>query len=475
MIAKLRSRVGLLFLAALLAAAALLQAQTRVKPGFNLFSVQQDVEVGQQSAREIEKQLPILNDRQVQDYVSRIGDRLARYAPGADYPYQFKVVNNSDINAFALPGGFMYVNRGLIAAARTEGELAGVMGHEIGHVALRHGTNQASKAYLTQSGLGIVGALLGGTSRTTASIIQNVGGFGLNAVFLKFSRTAENQADIVGVQMLAKAGYDPMDMASMFEMLAERSGRNPGAVETFFSSHPPPQNRMQRIQREVGLLGRVRERPPTGDFRSIQARLNRMPKAPSMRDLAEGRAPSGGGSPGGGGGDADRGSVRVEDIERPSSQLATFRQRDRYYRIRYPQNWQAQESDSGFGVTLAPPGGVGGGHVIYGMMLDRYRPASGQRSLHRASDQLMGQMLQGNDYLRPQESWQETRLDGRDALTRIYTGRSPVTEERERVEVYTRFLQGGDLLYLLFIAPTAQLPEAEDAFGRMRRSLVILE
>ena len=114
-------------------------AQTRVKPGFNIFSVEQDIEIGRQSSQEIEEQLPLLRNRSIRRYVNGLGKRLAEVAPGADYPYQLKVLNVSDINAFALPGGFIYINRGLIEAARSEGELAGVMAHEIGHVALRHG------------------------------------------------------------------------------------------------------------------------------------------------------------------------------------------------------------------------------------------------------------------------------------------------------------------------------------------------
>lgn len=141
----------------LLACIANLPGQTKLKPGFNLFSPDQDVEIGKQSVVEVEKQMPVLDDKSMQEYLTKIGQRLAVVTPGPKFPYQFKVVNVSDINAFALPGGFMYVNRGLIEAARNEGELAGVMAHEISHVALRHGTNQASKASLAQIGIGLLG------------------------------------------------------------------------------------------------------------------------------------------------------------------------------------------------------------------------------------------------------------------------------------------------------------------------------
>ena len=138
--------------------------RTRMKPGFNLFSVQQDVELGKSVAQDAEKKLPMLNNSRVDDYLNRLGKKLAAYAPGAKYPYQFKCVNDSSINAFALPGGFLFINRGVIEAADNEAELAGVIGHEIGHVALRHGTNQASKAQVYQAPLAILGGVLGGDS-----------------------------------------------------------------------------------------------------------------------------------------------------------------------------------------------------------------------------------------------------------------------------------------------------------------------
>jgi predicted Zn-dependent protease len=144
----------------LLVSACAVHAQSRIDPGFNLFSVDQDQEIGRQSADEVERELPILNDRSIDAFIASVGKRLAAVAPGAKFDYQFKVVNVSDINAFALPGGYLYLNRGLIEAAENEGQLGGVMAHEMAHVALRHGTNQASKAYIGQAGLGLLGGLI---------------------------------------------------------------------------------------------------------------------------------------------------------------------------------------------------------------------------------------------------------------------------------------------------------------------------
>ena len=151
--------------------------------------MQQDIEIGRQSAAQAERELPVMRDASLERYLNDVAQRLVAVAPGARYPYRVRAVDSSDINAFTFPGGFLYVNRGLLTATRNESELAGVLAHEISHVALRHGTHEASKAYGAQAGLGILGGLLGrGKSGTTQQIIQAVGGLGLNAVFMKFSR-----------------------------------------------------------------------------------------------------------------------------------------------------------------------------------------------------------------------------------------------------------------------------------------------
>ena len=413
-----------------------LWSQTEVRPGFNIFSVEQDVEIGSESAAEVEKQLPLLNDSTVQSYIEEIGERLAAVVQGPDFPYQFKVVNVSDVNAFALPGGFMYVNRGLIEAAASEGELAGVMAHEIGHVALRHGTNQASKAYLAQTGLGVLGGLFGGG--TTTDIVSAIGGFGLNATFLKFSRTAEEQSDVVGAQMLVKANYDPMAMASFFETLREESGRDPGKLEQFFSSHPAPANRARRIREEVQLLGPIRAGRPVGDFSRLRSRLVGLPKAPSMADLAEGVRPDEGEPESE---SRDR-PGSIDEIAPPSDQLELFEPPSRSFRIRYPSNWQPSDSDQALGTTIVPDGGMfkdgGQSHIVYGIVVNvfegssgagrtRRGPYPGRNELERASNRLIQSLLESNDYLRfIRGSDREEMADGERALSIVLSGHARV-------------------------------------------------
>lgn len=235
-------------------AACILFAQIREpKPGFNLFSKQQDIQLGKEAAAQVEKEFEIIHNPELQRYVDGIGARLTRSRRASDFPYSFKIVSEDSINAFALPGGPMFIHTGLIKAVENEAQLAGVMAHEISHVALRHGTNQASKANLIQlpALLGSQlagGGLLGGLAKMGI-------GLGANSVLLNFSRTAESQADTNGALILHDAGYNPIEMARFFEKLAAETG-NRSKVAQFFSSHPDPGNRMKAIQALVQQLPR---------------------------------------------------------------------------------------------------------------------------------------------------------------------------------------------------------------------------
>lgn len=275
----------LLGVALLLSSPAITSAQTRVDPGFNLFSASQDVEIGKASAVQVEQQLPVLSTTEANRLVASIGARLASKAPGARYPYRFKVVNVADLNAFALPGGPVYVNRGLIERVRTEGQLAGVIAHEIAHISLRHATSNASKAYASQAGASLIlGTLFGHSSGGTKSVVNAVGGFGLNTLFLRYSRGAERNADVLGAQIMAKAGYDPNEMADFFEVMRQEQGRNPGAVARFFSDHPSPADRITRVRAEARALN-VTRTSRVGGLAAAQTELRSLPKAPAMSQL----------------------------------------------------------------------------------------------------------------------------------------------------------------------------------------------
>src|SRR6266436_6007329 len=272
-----RKRQGLIAwvtLAAIFAMPISAFAQTQIKLHPNRYSPQDDVKLGRQAAAEAEKQFPLLRDQQVRDYVERVGQRLVANIPSEfqhpEFEYYFKVVNASDINAFALPGGPMYINRGMIEAARTEGEMAGVMAHELSHVALRHGTAQATKAqkYAVGAGVaGILGTILGGPA------VGQLAQLPVGAYFLKFSREYETEADLLGARIMANAGYDPRDLANVFRTLEQQGGGGGG----FLSDHPSPSNRYARINQEAQYLRVDNPIRNTGEFERIQSKLRGYP------------------------------------------------------------------------------------------------------------------------------------------------------------------------------------------------------
>src|ERR1700682_4214943 len=246
-------------LSLLLAPVAWADSRTQLKPGWNMFSPEQDAEVGQQVSADAERQLNMMNDSRVDNYLNNLGHRLSAHAPGYQFQYEYKGVNDRAINAFALPGGHIYINRGTIEAADNEAQLAAVMAHETSHVALRHGTNQASKASAAQLPLGILGALLGSNS-TGAALAQLGAGFTLNSLLLKYSRTDESQADIMGTQILYDSGYDPRGMGQFLEKIQALDQGNHRVA--FFSDHPSPDGRVARVAEEVDKLGGARNGSP---------------------------------------------------------------------------------------------------------------------------------------------------------------------------------------------------------------------
>ncbi len=282
--------------------AASVSAQTPITPDKNKYTPAQDVQIGREAAQEVARELPLLNDSRVDSYVERIGRDLVEAIPSQfqhpEFRYSFEVVNQAEINAFALPGGPMFLNRGMIEAAQDEGEVAGVMAHEIAHVALRHGTAQATKAQKFQIGAiagQILGAIVGGTA---GNVIAQGSNFGLGAYFLKYGREYEREADLLGAQIMARAGYDPRRMADMFRTIEQQS-RGSGGPE-WLSSHPNPGNRYDAINREASML-RIQGSPANaGDFAEIKGRLRGMSPAYTAEQIARakangGRLPSGNG------------------------------------------------------------------------------------------------------------------------------------------------------------------------------------
>src|SRR5437868_4725141 len=247
-------------------------ARYQPKPGRpNFFSLDQEVQMGQQEAAKVDQQMPLVTDPQLNSYIQHLGASLAAVAPGPKYPYTFKIVNQSDINAFALPGGPIHVNLGTIQAADNEAQLAGVMAHEMSHVIMRHSTHMASQQMLAQAPLSILGGMMG--SGVGAQLAQLGISFGLGSVFLKYSRDAEKQADLIGTGIMHDAGFDPQQLARFFSKLEEQGGSR-GAQ--FLSDHPNPGNRAQYITAEADTLPALQYSQDSAEFRQIKQRVSGM-------------------------------------------------------------------------------------------------------------------------------------------------------------------------------------------------------
>jgi beta-barrel assembly-enhancing protease len=282
-----RNSASIVIMIVVLLAAAVVSAQTRIEPRKNSFSPAQDVQLGREAASAVRQQVPMLRDRQTDALVESIGARLVAAVPPRlrqpSFRYSFDVVNLREINAFALPGGPMFLNRGMLQAAHTDDEVAGVMAHELSHVILRHGTLQAAKAQKFQFGAlagQILGSIVGGTK---GAIIAQGSQIGLGTYFLKYGREHEHEADLLGAQIMARAGYSPRQMANMFRTIQEQGG---GGGPEWLSDHPDPGNRYNAINREAASL-KISGAANTGPaFDSVHARLVRMPPAPSAAQVA---------------------------------------------------------------------------------------------------------------------------------------------------------------------------------------------
>jgi Zn-dependent protease with chaperone function len=444
----------------------------------NKYKTSDDIKLGDQAAAEAERMYPVINDSMVQSYISSVGERLVAAIPPQfqhpEFDYRFKVVNVSDLNAFALPGGPMYVNRGMIQAAHNEGELAGVMAHELSHVALRHATAQATKQGSVGNQLGMIGMILGGAILGGQGGAQ-LGALGAQAWMTKYSREYESQADALGAQIMADAGYDPHDLANVFQMLAQQGGRG---TPQWLSTHPDPGNRYNKINAEANSL-RISRNPikMTREFERVKSRLAGMSPAPSMEQLEQqyqrtgGRSNGGYGNNGGypnGRGQTDpmSGGRYSRSVEFPSQRMRTYNNTGLSMEV--PNNWR-ELSSSDDQVTFAPEGAYGDQGITRGAMLGVVSTTS--RDGYQATQNYVDQLLQSNSYLQQRGSILRTTLSGHPGNLVQLSGRSEITGQTEVVTVYTTLLQNGVLVYIATVVPQSESPQYQQTFRTMLNSL----
>lgn len=431
--------------------------QPRFKPGFNLFSPEQDVEIGRQSAQQIMTETPMLDDSEINEYIEQLGAKLASKAAGDKFPYQFRVVATREINAFALPGGYLFVNAGAIAAARNEGELAGVIAHEIAHVSLRHGTNQASKARLAQAGMGVLGGIAGGDS-DLGQAVGALGGLGANMLFLKYGRAAEKEADLEGSRIMAEAGYDPRDMANFFKTLEARGGQR---VPEMLSDHPDPGDRIKYIDEEIPKL-QVPITPvhTTPEFEAVKSRLlgREGSLSEDSRLRRRGEDPT----------DLELG-VRPP---RPSAQFSAQQPDDGSFAVQVPANWDLLKT-SASDLIFSPKGAYGKYDdklmVTHGIFIGVRKVP--EADLLSATDAFVQQQVKGNSDFQISNEPQQIDFGGQEGYYAVFSGPSAINGVVEVDAVYTTLTDDGRMFYIITIVPEDEAQDYRPAFEKIVRSL----
>jgi beta-barrel assembly-enhancing protease len=438
-------------------------ARTKIKPGINSFTPQQDIELGHKLAEEIAQTKQMCNNPRVDSYLAKLGKGLAEQlnTGGMLYPWEFHCVNDHALNAYALPGGFVFVNRGSIEAAENEAELAGVLAHEMSHVALRHGTNQLTKAQYAQLGTGMLGGVFGGAAGATAAGVGQIASGGL---LLKYSRTAEVQADVMGTQILYDAGYDPRALAAFFEKLSAETHAK-GSTD-FFSDHPNPDHRIDRIVQEVHRLGGVPEgaKKDSPEFETIKKEVAALPAPVKKQSAATNLSANKGTLPAPG----------TVSVGAPSATMST--QQLGRASLQYPDNWK--KFGNGNSMILAPDGGVvdsGNGQpaIAYGVSagvtrIDRQLPAETE-TLQAATQKLIESMRQQNAAMVIQRDSREVTLNGEHGLSIYLKNDSP--EGGSETDWLITVLRPEGLVYFVSVAPQQEFSRFQSTFEAILNSV----
>ena len=460
--APLRTLV-LLSLAATAFAAEQAPKVKEFKPSrLNLFSPEQDIQMGKESADEVRKTMQVVNNPELTGYISRIGSRLAKSPHAGGYPFTFEVVNDPSINAFALPGGPMFVHTGLITSLDNESQLAGVLAHEMSHVALRHGSSNVSKANFIQLPAMLSGAMLGNKGGIWGTLTQLGIGLGAQSLLLKYSRSAETEADLNGAQIMNDAGYDPTQMAVFFQKL-ESTGSGGTAdnskLANFLSDHPTPGNRVKYVSDQNKLLPKKSYSEPEAAAlpRSKQIVAALPPPPPPPKPAAQAAA---------------TGTPQAAPDPHPSGK---YRQHQGSgFQLNYPDNWDVVGDPNSPSVTIAPRAGLiqnqqGQVAIAYGLLTAFYFPQDGKGNLQRDTTDLVKQM-QANSHVNQTGSAKAVKVAGQSALLTPLESQSPYPGKRE-IDMLLTIARPDTLFYIVFITPDYEWSATQKAFDDIVASL----
>ena len=431
----------------------------------NKYSPIDDVKIGREAAGQAERKLQVVGDPQLSEYLESLGQKLARSIPAEfqhpEFRYYFRVVADRSINAFALPGGPMYVNTGAIMAAKNEGELAGVMAHELSHVALRHGTAQATKAESPSllAGIGqIGGAILGGPLGGIVSATSQIGGA---AYLLRFSREYETEADLLGARIMANAGYDPRDLANMFRTIEQQSGGGGGG---WLSDHPSPKDRYAKINAEAARL-QVAANPikVTPGFRDTQQVIsgntagNRRYRG---NQYPQNNYPTNGNN---------YPTAPIGRVDLPSSRYRTYDKGT--FSVNIPDNWSEVNDQNG--LFYAPRGAFGSsnGRTVFTHAVTFGAVQTQNRNLQQATAEFVNSLTQNSDSMRARGSYQRTDVDGRFGELISFDNVNEATGKAELINVVTTQLRNGELFYMILVAPRDEYSNYQNTFQAILRSL----
>lgn len=428
----------------------------------NRYSIEKELAEGQKAKAAVYERVPVLPDATpVSQYVQRLGAKLAAQAPGYKWPYEFHVVNEADINAFALPGGPVFVNLGTIQAAETEAQLAGAMAHEIAHVVERHATCNETRERKQQIGYGIAGAIAGVLIPGGYGVLAETGANAAAGLgYLKMSRASETEADLLGTDILYDAGYDPRGLPQFFEIIQSRYGK--GGTQ-WLNDHPNPGNRTEIVDKEIATLPyREHSVKTTDEFAAMKLEAGGM-RPYTAKEIASGRWRSR---------SADHAESAAVYLPVDFTAAADWQPlKDIGFQLEYPSNWQVYDGP-GTAVTVAPlngmqPGAGGESAVVYGAIIDTYSPTKGS-DLASAATQLLGNLRAGNTGLEANGEFADLKVGAQPARSVECTNpRGAPGGGAEHDWLVAMARADGTLSYLVFVAPEKDFAELKPAYQRL--------